>query len=122
MNATRFIDLFDKNDLGSYLDNDQSDVITILAPPNDALDEPSFMTKTKTQSWLKYHIVHGRYSPSDLQDGQLLETESHDNLGKVFQRIDVHITSQDQDYDNDKLFRESISFGKASVLGDPGKL
>ncbi|KAI7896307.1 FAS1 domain-containing protein [Mucor mucedo] len=118
MNATRFIELFDENDLGSYLD-DQNDVITILAPSNHALDEPKFMTAADTKSWLKYHIVHGRYTPSDLQDGQLLETESHGDLGKAFQRIDVHIVSQDQDYENDKLFRESITFGKAGVLGDP---
>lgn len=111
MNATRFIELFDKNGLGSYLD-DQNDVRTILAPPNDSLDEKSSL-QGPTKNLLKYHIIHGRYEPSELQDGQLLETESRDNLGDAYQRLDVHTDIE--------MLRNNIQFGKSSVLGDPGK-
>jgi uncharacterized surface protein with fasciclin (FAS1) repeats len=118
MNATRFIQLFDEHELGSYLDNDQSDVMTILAPSNDALNEDSFVSKSKTREWLKYHIVHGRYEPSDLIDGQLLETESHYDLGNdYYQRLDVHLSDQDS---SNPLAKQSIQFGKSGVLSDPG--
>lgn len=116
LNASRFIDLFDENGLGSYLDNDESDVITILAPPNDALenDFSPIFPNIKTREWLKYHIVHGRFEPSDLIDGQLLETESHYDLGEDhYQRLDVHIATQNRG------FKDTIQFGKAGVLGDP---
>ncbi|GAA5805788.1 hypothetical protein HPULCUR_011314 [Helicostylum pulchrum] len=113
MNATRFIELLDQNGLGSYLD-DQHDVTTILAPPNDSLDEKSFTLQGPSKDLLKYHIIHGRYEPSDLQDGQLLETESHDNLGDAYQRLDVH--------SDVNLLRNNIQFGKSSVLGDPVKV
>lgn len=120
LNATRFIQLFDEHNLGSYLDNDQSDVMTILAPPNDALNEDAFVSISKTKEWLKYHIVHGRYEPSDLIDGQLLETESHYNLGdEHYQRLDVHLSTQDQDIKN-PISKQSIQFGKSGVLSDPG--
>ncbi|KAI8094518.1 FAS1 domain-containing protein [Thamnidium elegans] len=121
MNATRFIELFDENGLGSYLD-DQHDVITILAPPNDSLDEKSFTMKGPSKDLLKYHIIQGRYEPSDLQDGQLLETESHDNLGDAYQRLNVHINSQSLGLTDHKLFRNNIQFGKSAVLGDPVKV
>ena len=119
MNATRFIRLFDENGLGAYLDNDQNEVITLLAPSNEGLEEEDNFDifKSKTKEWLKYHIVHGFYEPSDLVDGQLLETESTFDLGKNnYQRLDVHIGTQDGD-----IINKSIQFGESGVLGEPGK-
>ncbi|KAI8055588.1 FAS1 domain-containing protein [Gilbertella persicaria] len=116
MNKTQIVKLFDENGLGSYLDEDQVYKTTIIAPPNDAFegeDEDS-LTGKRLKSWLQYHIVHGRYEPSDLKDGQLLETESHDNLGqKEYQRLNVRIT------DNPSLGKDTILFGKSAVVGDP---
>lgn len=116
MNSGRFVKLFDENDLGAYLD-DQNDVTTILAPPDDALDKISFPPSKKLMaSWLKYHIIHGRYDASDLQDRQLLETESHDKLGdEKYQRLDVHVN------DGYRFSKKSIQFGKSGILDDPGK-
>lgn len=120
MNATRFVELFDENGLGSYLDGDHNDVTTILAPPNNALDEDSFVSKDKTKSWLKYHIIHGRYTPDDLKDGQLLETDTRHNLGDdAYQHLDVHI--MDNKYGLNQFTKKNIVFGKSSVLDDPGK-
>ncbi|KAI7902677.1 FAS1 domain-containing protein [Cokeromyces recurvatus] len=117
MNSTRFIKLFDDQGLGHYLDDDDVDddaKITILAPPNESLDNNNEMILA-TKSWLKYHLIHGCYEPSDLQDGQLLETESHDDLGdSLYQRLDVHIIKSEPGGG-----QESILFGKSGVLGNP---
>ncbi|OBZ90566.1 Periostin [Choanephora cucurbitarum] len=48
-----------------------------------------------------------------LNDGQLLETKSHDKLGKDYQRLDVHIS------DNPSLDKDTILFRKSAVVGDP---
>lgn len=117
MNSTRFVELFDENDLGAYLD-DQNDVTTILAPPDDAFDKFEFPpSKKHMASWLKYHIVHGRYDTSDLQEHQLLETASHDSLGdEKYQRLDVHVN------DDHGVRKKSIRFGRSGVLDDPGNI
>ncbi|CAO3632072.1 unnamed protein product [Mucor fragilis] len=109
LNCTRFIELFDKHGLGAYLDDNENDVTTtILAPSNEDISPPS--SKKEIKSWLKYHLVHGRWDANDLYDGQLLETESHQDLGgKSYQRIDVHREG------TTKLIR----FGRSSVIGDP---
>ncbi|KAI9485659.1 MAG: FAS1 domain-containing protein [Benjaminiella poitrasii] len=119
MNATRFIRLFDDNRLSAYLDDEDrnEDPVTLLAPPNDSLDDDVVESKRDLKAWLKYHIVHGRYQPSDLKDGQLLETESHDSLGsKLYQRLDVHVTKSDSGAIGSE---DSIQFGKSGVLGSP---
>lgn len=112
LNCTRFIKLFDKNGLGAYLDDNEDDVTTtILAPSNDDIFPPS-SKEEDIKSWLKYHIVHGRWELKDLHDGQLLETETHHDLGtKTFQRIKIH-----QEAEN-----KPIQFGESAVLGDAGK-
>lgn len=110
MNCTRFIKLFDKNGLGAYLDDTENDATTtILAPSNDGISLPS--SKKDVTSWLKYHILHGRWDLNDLHDGQLLETETHHDLGQdSYQRIEVHQEAKNK----------PIRFGKSAVLGDPG--
>lgn len=111
LNCTRFIELFDKHDLGAYLDDNENDVTTtILAPSNEDISPPS--SKKEIKSWLKYHLIHGRWDVHDLYDGQLLETETHQNLGdKSYQRIHVH----------QEGLTKPIRFGRSSVIGDPGK-
>ncbi|EPB84252.1 hypothetical protein HMPREF1544_08972 [Mucor circinelloides 1006PhL] len=109
LNCTRFIELFDKHDLGAYLDDNENDVTTtILAPSNEDISPPS--SKKEIKSWLKYHLIHGRWDVHDLYDGQLLETETHQNLGdKSYQRIHVH----------QEGLTKPIRFGRSSVIGDP---
>ncbi|KAI8647607.1 FAS1 domain-containing protein [Parasitella parasitica] len=109
LNCTRFIKLFNDNDMGAYLDdNGNGRTTTILAPSNDDISLPD--SKEDTKAWLKYHIVHGRWNLQDLHDGQLLETETHHDLSdNSYQRIKVH-----QDGINNP-----IQFGRSAVLGDP---
>ncbi|EIE77632.1 hypothetical protein G6F46_004595 [Rhizopus delemar] len=122
IHATRFIKLFDDHGLGGYLDDEQDEQITLLAPPNDALDEGN-VPSNQMKAWLEYHIIRGRYRPSDLVNGQLLETESHNDLGETHhQRIPVTVTEQDPNiYGNNRLFieKQSIQFGKSRVIKDP---
>ncbi|KAI8985447.1 FAS1 domain-containing protein [Pilobolus umbonatus] len=123
MNATDFVDLFDNNDLGDYLNTDGTEKWTILAPPNESLDNDT--PNNDIKSWLKYHIVRGKYTPDDLEDGQMLKTESHDRLGSNYQQIlDVHITDQDPNIFKDhsdrvNTMKQSIQFGRSAVLDDP---
>lgn len=122
LGSSRFINLLDDNDLGAYLDSDSP--LTILAPPNKALDEGN-VPSNKIKSWLQYHIIRGRFLPSDLADGQLLKTESHDSLGSSFhQRIRVTLAEEDPTlYGKDSFYasKQSIQFDKANVLRDPSK-
>lgn len=110
LNCTRFIKLFDENGLGAYLDDTENDATTtILAPSNDHISLP--ISEKDVKSWLKYHILHGRWDLNDLHDGQLLETETHHDLGQEsYQRIAVHQEAKDN----------PIRFGESAVLGDPG--
>ncbi|KAI8876987.1 FAS1 domain-containing protein [Backusella circina FSU 941] len=115
INATRFADLFDSNGLGGYLDKNNNEAITLLAPPNDAFTNAYI---SDIEGWLRYHIVKGAYNESDLIDGQLLETESHDRLGKSFnQRLQVHITDQHESGNDYFINKRSIQFGKSGTLG-----
>ncbi|KAF7727962.1 hypothetical protein EC973_006850 [Apophysomyces ossiformis] len=120
MNATKFTSLFYDNDLGEYLDNADSNPFTILAPPNEALNEND-IPKNQLKSWLKYHIVRDRYKMEDLIDNALLETVSHDHLGDHFQRIRVHVTEQETTFAQDSNAhesRKSVEFGRAGVARD----
>lgn len=121
MNATRFADLFDDNGLGGYLDKNTDEAITLLAPPNNAFPKSQF--SSDIEGWLRYHIVKGAYNESDLVDGQLLETASHDGLGPSFnQRLQVHITDQDGSSHEYFINKRSIQFGKSGTLGGAGKI
>ncbi|KAI8342689.1 FAS1 domain-containing protein [Chlamydoabsidia padenii] len=117
INATKLVELFDTNDLGGYLDKSSS--LTLLAPPNEALDETR-IPQNDIQEWLKYHIIDRRYGPDELGDGVLLKTMAgKDYLGSGNkQRIRVHVTVQDKvsRYYTEK---QSIQFGRSVVVGEP---
>jgi uncharacterized surface protein with fasciclin (FAS1) repeats len=109
LNTTRFLELLDDSNLSEYLNEDQK--ITLLAPPNESMDVLYF--EKDRASWLKYHMIHGRYEPDQLTDGLLLPTESHDALGREHnQHIYVSVS--------ENTSGKSIQFGQAQVLGDPG--
>lgn len=68
---------------------------------------------------LKYHILPGKVTPSDLRDGTLLPTELRtSSLGGARQRLAVDISDGVQ---VDNVGRGQIRFGGAAVLGSPGK-
>lgn len=117
MNATKLAQLFDTNELGDYLNNTQQS-LTLLVPPNEALDE-SLIPQNDIEEWLKYHLIDQRMGPETLVDGALLKTKAgRDLLGAGNkQRIRVHVTVQDKGYHTSK---QSIQFDRAVVVGEPG--
>lgn len=117
MDATKFVSLLDENELDCYLDTDTP--YTILAPPNEAIDEGT-VPRNQLENWLKYHIVSGKHKQDDLGDGMLLKTESNDRLeSKDRQRIVVHVTDQDQRLVKTET-KKSIQFNRVGLIGDPG--
>jgi uncharacterized surface protein with fasciclin (FAS1) repeats len=118
LDATKFTGLLEKHGLGGYLDANEA--YTVLAPPNEALDENT-VPYNQIGSWLKYHIVRGRYTPDDLADGQLLRSESSDHLGSTAkQRVYVHVTDQDRAIQSPiHAEKRSIQFDQASMIADP---
>ncbi|KAG0169886.1 hypothetical protein DFQ28_002788 [Apophysomyces sp. BC1034] len=120
MNATKFISLFYENGLGDYLENANNSPFTILAPPNEALNENT-VPKNQLKSWLRYHIVQDKYNEGDLVDNALLKTESQDHLGRHFQRVRVHVTDQDAVMTGQDIHatKQSIQFGRAGLVGNP---
>ncbi|CAO3698444.1 unnamed protein product [Rhizopus stolonifer] len=122
VHSTRFIKLLDKHGLGDYLDQVDGEPLTILAPPDERFDD-SNIPNSQVKSWLQYHFVRGRYRPSDLVNDQLLKTESNQDLGdEHHQRLRVTLTEQDPNiYSKNQFYieKQSIQFGKSSVLKDP---
>ncbi|KAG0954100.1 hypothetical protein G6F32_003747 [Rhizopus arrhizus] len=118
IHATNFGRLLDNNGLGHYLDKDQIDKVTILAPPNDKLDEGN-VPKNQMKAWLEYHIVRNRYRPSDFSHGQLLETHSHDDLGdSYYQHIPVTISEPNKliQFDKSHMLRDPVEIGSNVII------
>ena len=117
LNATKFVQLLETHGLEDYLKT--SDAHTIIAPPNEELDE-SQVPRNMIESWLKYHIVNKKYDLDNFTDGELLRTESNDHLGgNNKQRLPVHVIEQTQKPAN--AMRKSVQFDRASLIGNPGK-
>ncbi|KAI9492063.1 FAS1 domain-containing protein [Zychaea mexicana] len=114
LNATKFVTLLEDNGLKGYLDT--KDPYTLVAPPNEELDERN-IPRSEIQSWLKYHIIDKKYELDNFTDGDLLKTESGDHLGGDKQRLRVHSVDQDQMPVNAK--KKSVQFDRANLIGNP---
>ncbi|KAI7864090.1 FAS1 domain-containing protein [Mucor mucedo] len=113
LNATKFVSLIDKYELGYFLDS-QSANITILAPTNEVIDEDDIPNNLKKQ-WLSYHLLQGAWKSDDLEDRMLLKSEYNSSqLLDDSQRIVVRVSDGNK-YD----LRRSIQFGTHSqVIGN----
>ncbi|KAI7856820.1 FAS1 domain-containing protein [Circinella umbellata] len=115
LNATKFVTLFEEYGLKDFLHT--SDEYSIVAPPNDELNERN-IPRSEIQSWLKYHIISKKYDLNNFTDGQLVKTESDDHLGgNGKQRILIHIVDQDQTPINAR--KKSIQFDHSNLIGNP---
>ncbi|KAI9018663.1 FAS1 domain-containing protein [Phycomyces nitens] len=112
MNATKFVDLLEENDLGHYIKDADTHGYTFIVPTDDALKLSEY-SKKETVSWLKYHIIDRVYRPKDLVNGALLQTESNDHLGSAKQRVRVHVN------DKENSLRQNIQFGRSGAAGEP---
>ena len=116
LNATKFVTLFEEYGLEDFLNT--KDEYSIVAPPNDELNERN-IPRSEIQSWLKYHIISKKYDLHNFTDGQLVQTESDDHLGGYGkQRLLIHIVDQDQTPVNAR--KKSIQFDHANLIGNPG--
>lgn len=116
LNATKFVSLIDKYDLGYFLDS-QSVNVTILAPTNEVIDEDDIPNNLKKQ-WLSYHLLQGAWKSDDLEDRILLKSEYNSSqLLDDSQRVVVRVSDARK---ND--LRKSIQFGTHSqVIGSDCK-
>ncbi|KAG2225750.1 hypothetical protein INT45_011418 [Circinella minor] len=115
LNATKFVTLFEEYGLEDFLHT--KDEYSIVAPPNDELNERN-IPRSEIQSWLKYHIISKKYDLNNFTDGQLVKTESDDHLGgNGKQRLLIHIVDQDQTPINAR--KKSIQFDHANLIGNP---
>lgn len=125
LNATRFVSLFRNADLSYLLQSsphnpNNNASYTILATRDDIIERfesqpwqslPSEGTKELKET-LQYHILEGKWSKKQLQDGALLKTMLQTaDLDGQHQRIPVSVTSKKEGGD--------IGFGSASVISDP---
>lgn len=116
LNATKFVSLIDKYELGYFLDSDSVNV-TILAPTNEVIDEDDIPNNLKKQ-WLSYHLLQGAWKADDLEDRMLLKSEYNSSrLLDDAQRIVVRVGTGSRDD-----ARKPIQFGPNSqVIGSDCK-
>ncbi|RIA87980.1 FAS1 domain-containing protein [Glomus cerebriforme] len=110
LKATKFVASIIKHELQHYIENTKNSSYTILAPRDDHLDE---------SLTLRYHIIKGKYLPSDLTDEMLIKTEfTTEELRNNSQRATVNLI-QKWDKDKEDIQRTEIQFNGISVIGDP---
>lgn len=119
---------------------------TILAPKDEVLTSSSVSENWRwwntlpepgsnaLKEVLEYHILKGKWTPSDLKDGMLLGTELRgDKLKGARQQLVVSVQTPGEPDDKDDPFRPRskdkdlkekppgiVGFGGASVIGEPG--
>ncbi|CAO3642020.1 unnamed protein product [Cunninghamella blakesleeana] len=109
INATSFVSLLDRYELGYYLASGVQN-FTILAPDNESIDEGSLPDNIK-HNWLSYHILHGQHIRQHLSDYQLLPSEfKSKELNDQHQLIQVSLKSN------------TIVFNNARTYGEPLKI
>ncbi len=112
-NATQMVELFDKHDLGNYVDQTEK-AYTFLVPPNDAINA-SLISK----SWLSYHILNDTWPQDKLKNDMLLVSEfKSSDLNEQYQRLTVTVETEKILAGNNGPL---IQFGGSRVIGESGK-
>jgi len=119
LNCTKFVSLLHSVDLVGLI-NDTDTKYTILAPRDDIMsifEGPDFPKpgSEELKKLLQYHFIPGKWSPSKLKNGSLLETALEEvglNGGRQVLSVELH--------SEDKKKFSSIRFGDAGTIGEPG--
>ncbi|KZT30706.1 hypothetical protein NEOLEDRAFT_1052891 [Neolentinus lepideus HHB14362 ss-1] len=123
LNCTSFVSLLHSVNLTAFI-NDTDTEYTILAPRDDVIglfgdDDLPERGSEELKKLLEYHFISGRWSPSKLRDGMLLETaliEPGLDGGRQVLAIEV---SDDRKKDEKKGGADrTVRFGGAGVIGD----
>ncbi|WFD36049.1 hypothetical protein MCUN1_002920 [Malassezia cuniculi] len=114
LNATSFVREMERADLLHYINQDphESDPepITLIVPPNDALDDVENAHRRDT---LLYHILPGMHTPESIRDGGLVDSALvPKSLGRA-QPVPTWVS--------DAPALHSIAFGATSVVQGPIK-
>lgn len=155
MNATRFVSLLRSVNLSHYVQipTDQPSTLkktsyTILAPKDEVLTSSSSSSFGSNWRWwnslpeagsqalkevLEYHIVSGKWTFEEFEDGMLVGTELRSKgLKGGRQQLAVSVHSGDDSFiitgedfvkvkDEGRKKKGIVGFGGASVIGDPGR-
>jgi solute carrier family 25 carnitine/acylcarnitine transporter 20/29 len=120
LNCTAFVGLLHSVGLEALV-NDTGAQVTILAPRDDVIsvysegDDLPAPGSDALRRMLQYHFLPGRWVPSTLKDGMLVETALEEpGLGGDKQVLDVEVARKSE---SDLRIR----FGGAGVVGDPGQ-
>ena len=123
LNCSSLVSLIHSVNLTSLI-NDTHSHWTILAPRDDVIgffedDDLPPRGSEELKKLLQYHFIPGKKTSKKLKNGMLLETALEEpGLAGSKQVLSVDVGEEDEESKKSK----SISFGGASVLGDPGKL
>ena len=131
LNATRFVSLFRDAGLSHLLQASKHNLqnnasYTILAARDDVLERMSTLPwrslpevgTAELQDTLRYHVIEGKHTKKQLNDGELLKTMLQTSqLRGQQQRIAVSVSDDKHAH----LSKEdsSISFGTANVIAEP---
>jgi solute carrier family 25 carnitine/acylcarnitine transporter 20/29 len=109
LRATKFVASIIKHGLRHYIEGSNASY-TILAPRDDYLDESLS---------LRYHIIEGKYLPSDLKDEMLVKTElKTEELRNNKQRATVKLVQKWDTNDDESVQRTEIQFNGIGVVGE----
>lgn len=119
LNCTSFVSLLHSVNL-TPLVNDTEASWTILAPKDDVIelfgdDHLPEKGSEELRKLLRYHFIPGKLTPKKLKDGMLVETALEEpGLDGGKQVLPVGVSTRG------KKETLSLSFGEASVIGEPG--
>ncbi|CAB4410673.1 unnamed protein product [Rhizophagus irregularis] len=110
LKATKFVASIIKHGLQHYIEGSNASY-TILAPRDDSLDE---------SLTLRYHILEGKYLPSDLKDEMLVKSElKTEELRNHRQRAIVNLVQKWDNNEVESIQRTEIQFNGIGVIGEP---
>lgn len=118
LNCTSFVSLLHSVNLTSLINNPDTHW-TILAPKDDVIDilgddDLPAPGSDELKKMLQYHFIPGKKAPEKLKDGLLIETALKEpGLAGARQVLSVDVSETGDE-------KKSISFGGASIIGDPG--
>lgn len=119
LNCSRFVSLLHSVNLTGLVDNTDTQR-TILAPSDDLFtlmhgsDELPEEGTIELRRLLRYHFIPGLWTPKNLKDGMLIETELKEvGLDSGRQVMGVEVLGDKE--------AKSLRFGGAAVIGEPGK-
>ncbi|KAF9088305.1 hypothetical protein BGX27_002723, partial [Mortierella sp. AM989] len=111
LNATKFVDALRDAGLSHYVDDPEASY-TIFAPQDDTFDAEVISEFAASSDLLRFHVVAGKKTRANFQDGELLATEFYtEQLNGRAQRSKISVKQENK--------QTVISIDDVEVKGDP---